>query len=254
MSIILKENEWSEKMIRDRNIGTKPSETLRRVARYYLDSGYSKSDTRKKLELFFIQCNPELPLPKWSSLLDRAVTSAVKTPAADIDGIVITKPEIEKIKSLSGKQLQRLAFTILCLAKYHYAYNPESNFWVNTQNKDIMSMANVNTSIRRQGLMFKTLRDAGMIQFSKKVDNTNVRVCFAEEGDEEIVITDFRNLGYQYLKLIGDDYFECENCGITTKIKNPGVGRSQKYCPSCAVEIAIQQKVNFAMRRNMVVS
>ncbi len=41
MNIILKENEWAEKMIQDRSLGKKPYQTLYRVARYYLDSGYS---------------------------------------------------------------------------------------------------------------------------------------------------------------------------------------------------------------------
>jgi len=43
MNIILKENEWAEKMIQDRSLGKKPYQTLYRVARYYLDSGYSKT-------------------------------------------------------------------------------------------------------------------------------------------------------------------------------------------------------------------
>ena len=35
MSIVLKENDWAEKMIQSKSLGKKPSETLRRVARYY---------------------------------------------------------------------------------------------------------------------------------------------------------------------------------------------------------------------------
>ena len=116
-----------------------------------------------------------------------------------------------------------------------------------------MALANINTSIKRQGLMYWTLREAGMVQFSKKVDNTNVKVCFVEDGETILHITDFRNLGYQYLMYHGEPYFECANCGITTKISNPDNKRRQKYCNECAAKIHLQQRVASVMRhRNAV--
>lgn len=249
MSIILRENEWAEKMIQSRDIGKKPSETLYRVARYYLDAGYKKSDVRKKLDVFLLQCEPTASLPKWASALDYAVNRASKYEAINIQSIKITKPEIERINSLDGKQIKRLAFTLLCLAKYWQVVIPNGDYWVNTQDNEIMSMANINTSIKRQSMMYWTLRENGMIQFSKKIDNTNVRVCFVEDGETAIEISDFRNIGYQYLKYQGEPYFECANCGITVKYNDPVKGRKQKYCKSCASEIAMQQRINSVMRR-----
>ena len=107
-------------------------------------------------------------------------------------------------------------------------------------------------------MMYSSLEHQGLIQFSRIVNNTSVRVCFVDnEGDAEIKITDTRNIGYQYLKYMGEPYFECTNCGIVTKIKSPGVGAKQKYCKDCAISIAIQQSVNSVMRgralsKNMV--
>ena len=73
MSIVLKENEWAEKMIISSELGKKPSETLRRVARFYLDKGFPISDVRRKLEAFIIQCNPVASLPKWSTTIEYAI-------------------------------------------------------------------------------------------------------------------------------------------------------------------------------------
>lgn len=249
MSIVLKENEWAEKMIQSRTLGKKPSETLYRVARYYMDNGYSKKEARNKLDAFLIQCEPTSSLPKWSDALDYATNRASKYEAINIDYIEITKPEMDKIDALSGKQIQRLAFTLLCLAKYWQVVIPNGDYWINNKDNEIMSMANINTSIKRQGLMYWTLREAGMIQFSRKVDNTNVRVCFVEDGEVVCRVSDFRNLGYQYLKYHGEPYIECQNCGITTKINDPAKGRKQKYCKTCATEIAVQQRVNSVMRQ-----
>lgn len=245
----MRENEWAEQMIQSRTLGKKPSETLYRVARYFLDEGYTKSEVRKKLDVFLIQCEPTASIPKWSDSLDYALNRALKYEAVNIKSITITKAEMERINALETKQVKRLAFTLLCLAKYWHIIMPNGDYWVNTQDSEIMSLANINTSIKRQSLMYWTLREEGLIQFSKKVDNTNVKVCFVEDGEPELVVSDFRNLGYQYLKYCGEPFFECENCGITVKYNDPVKGRKQKYCKSCAAEIATQQKVNYAMRK-----
>ena len=251
MTIVLNEHEWAEEMIASRSLGKKPYETLSRVAKYYLDKNYSKKDTRALLDSFLVQCDPTVSLPRWSDTLDYAVAKALKYDAIKIDCINISAPEMKKIKNLKGRQLQRIAFTLLCLSKYWRAVNPDSDGWVNNKDSEIMRMANVNTSIKRQSLMYHTLHEEGFIRFSKKIDNTNVKVCFEEEGDICLSITDFRNLGYQYLKYNGDpNYFECENCGITEKIRNPKNGRRKKYCSECAVEIATKQRVNSIMKRS----
>lgn len=245
MTIVLNEHEWVEDMIESHSLGIKPFETLSRVARYYIDKGYSKRDTRKTLDTFLVQCEPSASLPKWDRTLDRAVERATKRPAINIDGIKITKAEMQQIDSLKGKQMRRLAFTLLCLAKYWDAVNHQGSFWVNSKDSDIMRMANIKTSIKRQSEMYFKLKEERMIQFSKKVDNTNVRVCFVAPGNTAMVVTDFRNLGYQYLKYHGEPYFECQNCGITIKMNS----NSQKYCAQCYEEEHLRQRVNSIMRR-----
>lgn len=246
--IVLNEHEWAKEMIASRSLGKQPFETLRRVAKYYLDKKYSKKEVRKMLDNFLIQCEPTASLPKWSDTIDYAIKRASKYNAIKIDYITITKPELKIIKNLNGVQIKRLAFTLLCLAKYWDAVNKQGDHWVNSKDCDIMRMANINTSIKRQSAMYHQLNELELIQFSKKVDNTNVRVCFITDGEPVMQISDFRNLGYQFLKHCGEPYFECCNCGVTEKVLNPKSGRKQKYCRSCAVEVAMQQNVNSVMK------
>ena len=247
MTIVLNEHEWAEGMINSRSLGAKPYETFCRIAKYYIDKNYSKRETRKMLDTFLLQCDPTASLPKWADMLDYAVNRATKYNAIMIDHIGISKTELAKIDSLEGTQLRRLSFTLLCLAKYWDIVNPNGDHWVNSKDTEIMRMANINTSIKRQSSMYHTLNELGLIRFSKKIDNTNVRVCFIDNGEKALEVSDFRNLGYQYLKYKGEPYFECENCGLTTKIKT-GKGRKQKYCQDCAIEIQMQQIVNSVMR------
>ena len=228
MSIVLRENDWAAMMVKGCTLGKKPSETLRRVARYYMDTcGTSPEVTRKKLDLFLLQCDPTASIPKWSAALDY---------------------EMKRIDSLEIKQHRRLAFTLLCLSKYWGMVTGKHDGWVNSKDNEIMAMANIRTSIKRQSAMYGTLNELGMIQFSRKVDNTNVRVCFAEDGKEVMRITDLRNLGYQYLMYHGEPYFTCPNCGITTKVANGGNKRNQKYCQECASILRMQQNIDSVMR------
>lgn len=249
MSIILNEYDWAEQMIERHELGKKPIETLSRIAKYYIENKYSKPETRKRLEIFISQCDQSASPAQWSDVLDRVVRSANKYPLIKLDGIYIFDSELKKIESLQGRQIKRLAFTLLCVAKYWDAANEDNNHWVNTPDREIMQMANINTSIKRQSLMFAQLRECGFIRFSKKVDNLNVQVIVIDDdGSGGLYINDFRNLGYQYLKYCGEPYFQCVNCGLTVKLQDPCKGRRQKYCPSCAVELHTKQKVDSVMR------
>ncbi len=249
MSIVLNEYDWAERAIKDKVLGKKPYETLSRVAKYYTYKNYSRKEVRRLLDEFLLQCEPAASLVTWSDTLDNAVKGASKYPLIIIDNIDITAPEMERIEALQGKQVRRLAFTLLCIAKYMHAVSNVTNYWVTTPDNEIMKMANISTSIKRQSGMFGQLKDEGLIRFSKQIDNLSVQVLFAEEGDVVLKVTDFRNLGYQYMKYYGEPYFECAQCGLTDKIKNPSKGRPPKYCPRCAVEIQTIQKVNYVMRR-----
>lgn len=248
MTIVLNETEWARNMIEQRSMGKKPFETLSRIARFYLDKNYPKQDVRRFLESFVIQCDPVASIPKWSDTIEYALKRAMKYDAIKVDYIAITQPEMECIESLAGAQTKRLAFTLLCLAKYWNIVNPNGDNWVNTKDSDIMRMANISTSIKRQSQMFHELNAKGMIRFSKKVDNTNVRVCFIQDGEGVMQVSDFRNLGYQYLKYHGGPFFECQNCGAITRYNNPSHGGKQRYCKECAVEVAAQQRINSVMR------
>ena len=248
MSIVLNEYDWAERAIKDKALGKKPYETLSRVAKYYTYKNYSRREIRRLLDEFLLQCEPTASLVTWSDTLDSATKYAAKYPLIMIDEVIVTKPEMDKIDALPGKQLRRLAFTLLCISKYLYAVSESTNYWVNTPDNEIMQMANINTSIKRQSSMFGQLKDAGMIRFSKQIDNLSVQVLFAEAGDVALRVTDFRNLGYQYMKYHGEPYFECSHCGLTEKIKSATPRRPQKYCAQCAVEIRTRQNVNSVMR------
>lgn len=267
MAIILNEYEWAEKMIHDRDLGKRPSETLSRVAKYYYENRYSKREIRKLLDQFLIQSNPDASLFHWSDTLDKIAKNASKYPIIQIDYIPVTEKELELIKHLDTSSTQRLAFTLLCVSKYWDLVSDRNNHWVNSPDKEIFSMANITASSKLQDLMYGKILNAGLIRLSKKIDNLNVQVLFQDnDSDPVLMIKDFRNLGYQYMKYLGGPYFECEHCGKTVKMKehrqyqsrkrdchHNGRGRRQRYCPACASEVKTQQNINSVMRQRKII-
>lgn len=250
MSIVLNERDWAMDMVERSDIGKKPSETLRRVARMYLDDGLRPDMVKRKLSDFIIRSNPKANIYSWDDAVSRAIASAQKYEAIHIDKITVSKTEMEAIDSLGKKQLCRFAFTLLCLAKYWDLVRHTDDHWVFNKDNEIMQLANINTSVKRQSTMYFILREFSMIEFSKMVDNTNVRVRFVDNGEPVMQITDIRNLGYQYMMYHGEPYFVCDNCGITAKMSDKPNGRHRKYCKECAVEVAVQQRVNSVMRKH----
>ncbi|WP_278864180.1 hypothetical protein [Leyella stercorea] len=239
--IILNEREWVENAIQERTIGKKPTETLYRIAKYYFEEGYSKKDVRRFLDNFLLQCDQRAMVYEWGDRLDKIANWASKNKLIVIDYISISETEMQKIDELftESRTLPRLAFTLLCIAKFK-SITSNADGWVNNNDSEIMALANIKASVKFRSNLFSQLRDKGLISFSRQVDNTSVKICFMDDNKSEAIrVSDFRNLGNQYLKYKGEAFFECENCGITTK-----KGKSckpRKYCPDCSKIVQARQ-------------
>lgn len=239
-NIVLNERACAEYALDNLSLGAKPIETLGRVARYYYSIGYKKKDIGSLLEDFMLKCDPAINIVKWQAAIDRQVSNADKYELIDISGISITRAEIDKIQQIDGKLLQRLMFTMLCLAKYGNAVNPQNNNWVNKKDKEIFSLANISLTTKRQSLMINDLWTMQYIGFSRVVDNININVKIIDDSSPTVLyISDFRNLGNQYMRYCGEKYIECECCGKVVK-ENHG---KQHYCNECAIEIDRQKSL-----------
>lgn len=248
MTIVLNEKEYAENALRQKTLGAKPFETMCRVAKYYMNEDIPKKEVRDKLDGFLLSCSPGASLPKWSDTLDYAIAAAGRQQFVVEDHIPVTKSEFSVIRAVSGTQTQRLAFTLLCLAKYWKLVNPKADGWVNNADAEIMKIANINTSVKRQCAMYHTLRDEGLIRFSRKIDNTNVQVLFACDDEELFGVSDFRNLGYQYMIFLGDPrYTRCRRCGAAVRdasILKDGTkksGRKPESCSFCAQKTGMKR-------------
>lgn len=253
MNYSLNEFEDAQRYLSERLLEEDDDNQLRVIARYYMDEGCTRELAREKVCEFVCMCGESASLNYWSDKIDLAIKRAKKTPLIEADYISVSKAELNRIATLDGVRLQRLAFTLLCLSKYKGMRKENNDHWICVPDKDIFAMANIKVSLRKQASLYRTLMLSGFIRLPEDNNSISMQILFADDNadaDSEIKVFKMRNLGYQYLKYLGGPYFECSNCGVTVKHRNDpdGKGRPQKYCDECAALIQAQQKTEFVMR------
>lgn len=233
--IILNEKQYARRCLEENSLGENTYITLSIIAKYYyFDCGYKKKKIKELLIKFLsknlITFHREEKM--WVENIEKIVNKINKQKLYEISGVKITKSEIVKIQTLQNKLLEKLAFTMLCLAKFHNAKNENNNGWVTTLGKELLNLANINCPQSRLNIHINNLYEAGLLDLPLRCDNTNCRINFIDnDGDEELFVSDFRNLGFEYLLYCGENYIRCAECGALTKgTKN----KRKKYCNKCS--------------------
>ena len=231
MEIILDERAWCENMLSNFSIGQNPAGTLNRLAKYYYSQGFRRTGISRRLEDFILRCNPSANMMRWQEIVDSCTNQADRRPLIYIEAVYVTQAELDLIAGLSGRMIQKLMFTLICLARYRNLINPRNDSWVGYDCKDIFKMANVQMTRARQFALINDLIQLGLLQTNRVVDNVSVRVaCINDQSEAVMGVTDFRNLGNQYCNHVSGGYIECEHCGLTIKSNSS----AQKYCKDCA--------------------
>lgn len=234
--IILNEKEYAEECLKNKTINNKPFITLSVLAKYYYHYyGYRKKKITELLADYMDKYYPHYSSNKssWDENIEKLATNAGKFTLFEIDGVWITKAELETIQNIHNKVLERLGFTMLCLAKLNNIKNPQNQGWVNDDAKEIFSLARISCSVINRYERIGMLNQIGLLEFPKKNDNLSSRVTFInDESDKVLFISDFRELGYEYLKFTQNgNFIRCQDCGIL--IRN-NKSQTKKYCSDCA--------------------
>lgn len=213
---------------------TNPIHNVYLLSRYYYAQGMRQKEVLEKIEDYLRQF-PFLVLPKWQQTVDKIVAKAKGKGLIEIKYVGITEKELAEIAKLRKESLKKLAFTLLCIAKYFNTIRPENNSWVNTPDKDVFRMSDIRTlDCKRQQQLIRELYLLGLIGYSKVVDNVNLQVLFVDAETEPVLhIYQFDDLGYQYLEYVGDpSIVHCKCCGKLIK----KTSCRKDYCDECAVE------------------
>lgn len=232
--IILNEKEFAENCLQKGIGDNNPNFIIFPLAKYYYHHcGFRKKKIISLLIDFLSKYYPRYEMNEytWQSTVERLAGKAGSYPLFEISGIKVTRSEMKIITNIHNKVMERLAFTMLCLAKLGNAKSESNNSWVNENSKEIFNFARISCKADDREIKIGKLWDMGLLEFSKRNDNLNCRVTFINNEDsEELFISDFRELGYEYLKYKGENFIRCAECGILTRGNKTG---TKKYCKNC---------------------
>lgn len=246
--IVLNEKEYAEECLKNKTIDDKPFYTLSILAKYYYYCfGYRKKKITELLIDFMEKAYPRYSCNKtmWDENIEKIAKNVGRYTLYEIDGVWITKAELKTIENIKNKVLERLAFTLLCLAKLANIKNPNNTGWVNNDAKEIFTLARISCSVSNRYERLGELHQLSLLEFPKRIDNLSCRVTYINDDSEKVLfVSDFRELGYEYLKYKGENFIRCRECGIL--IRNNKAG-TKKYCSKCAAYTPLTTKTIFCI-------
>lgn len=240
MNFTLNEVKTAENIINGNTLFSKDkvSKDVMLLARYYKQrTNHTRSEIETML-LNYIASHKIEVTEYWRSLISHCLKNADKFQLSEIDSIPVTEMEISKIEELGDDNLERLAFTMLVLAKFAYekarnSDKPNPDYWFFAQYKEILDKSNIKVGKDRHdrrayGLnCIGELKRRGYIQTTKSCDSTGIKYLHVCEDEILYEVKDLRDLGDDYKRV--PKTFRCVDCNkVVVRSSN-----RQCRCPSC---------------------
>ena len=176
----------------------------------------------------------------------KAINSAKKVGLKRVDHIYITESELDFISKLDDIKLEKIAFVLLALAKYHNEVSGEDNNMVYLKLSEVKNMARINMNRIDFEYFYANLYDKGVLQHNNSPVSTIQIVDFVSDNlDDKIAFelaeVDYLELAYVYLswKNNGKGYARCTKCN---RLMRQSKTKPRKYCEECAKEVLTEQK------------
>lgn len=166
-------------------------------------------------------------------VLDKCIRGAEKRQWTEIDKIIITQEELDKILKLNDDKQERIAFTLLADAKYNKAcgkYDFDVSF-LSINQLFILSRVVVPRSERNLFLSF--LYDKDFVKRNTNPSFKGMMLNYVSGSDDNVGIkldeNNYKELAFTYMNWKYGGYKECEKCGRLIKIK-----KNTQYCKECS--------------------
>ena len=231
MDLILNEKQYIEKMLELGDCSPKDlGASIALLTRYMYQEKYTQKEIYNGIEKFASKVDSDFDINNWYSFIDKCIGKAKKRDLLNIDYIPITQKELDTIKEIKNPARERLAFTLLVIAKFNNLKSETNNNWINYSMDVYFNLARVTCKVDDRPYMIYDLKELGLVEVSKKITRFNIRITFVDnESDPVLKITDMRELGYQYQNLGPKSKIKlCKRCGKPYKVKYSKGG--SPYC------------------------
>ena len=251
MPVILNEEEYAKRIIDTGEVGNKPTSTLFLLSRKKKKKmEYGEKKTEKELNQFMVNNYKNYIPAQWEDIIEDIAKKGKKYKLQKIDYIGITQKELDKISKVCNLKYEKLLFTMLCYAKLYNHLSETNNSWVNTDIRELYKIARVTVKYRNDKFLYlNDLEAAGLISFSNKNDNLNMKINFVDQFTDYVLkVDDFRELGYIYQQYTNNGSFtNCKECGRLIKKTN----NKCLYCNDCKVLISARQKRDWDLKNRI---
>lgn len=237
--LIMNEVKDAENIINKKTNNYTPGVAIGVLAKYYIKKkNMNFLEAKDAIKSTLISNWPCINLFEWNERIDKAIKNAKKFPLKEINEIPITQDEVKIINSIPVKRHQRLAFALLVIAKFNYMVFGHE--WVNNSIDEINIVAGIKwNNINSKYYDIHELYLKKLILFSKKPDNTSMKVLYIDKrnvDDVAIKVKSFNNAGSIWAKYNNANYKFCIDCGTPFKVS--GESRRRKIrCDECQHEI-----------------
>ena len=253
MKIVLDEYVVLDKALNDGIVDNRPTLTILVLAKHYLGEGCERDRVIFNINNFMCKHYQGYIFANWQKTIRNIVDKVNRRGdfnLVNIKEVMIYKEELNVVKSISNLKFERLAFTLLVYAKIYNILNKNNTNWVNAEFKDVLNDTGMRISRYDGALMVYELKKKGLLQPSRIVDSTNIKVLFAEdEGDVAFKVSHFDNIiDYYYQWLEPEKYMNCEVCNVPVK----KTSNRRRYCNKCGREKQLDwQRESMSKIRNV---
>lgn len=192
------------------------------LSKYLFSIGKNKDEVKAELIGFCENHEKYFNIDEWYKIINTTIKLSQNGKLVSDKIVSITENELILISQLEKLNEQKVAFVLLVLYKFH----GHKKFEVSIE--DLYKLCKLNLNSKTKLEILQSLTSKEMIDITM---GSKRWVKFAEKkGAPLIIIKNFDDFIYEYLKYIGDvGYGNCDECGKAIKITS----NRKKNCTDC---------------------
>lgn len=212
-----------------------PEETIRDLARYnHHVMGMKKEDNYDAILNYMTRNCVDFYEEKYFKIIYRNIASAKKYKFRNIESVIITQSEIDRIASLNDIRKEKIAFVLLATAKYYNSVSADNNNRMYISMSDLFKLARVAIPSKERAKYLYFAYEEGIL-IEHTFVGTNLKIVGFVDDNSEATMTlgedDYKELAYTYLNYKNGGYKHCKGCGRLFKMHKGAPGRL--YCKEC---------------------
>lgn len=214
-------------------------EIINMLARYnYFIRELEYETNRQNIKSFIDAALSNVDMNEFANVVSMAVKNAPKHPISNVNEIIITKNEIEIIKSLNDIKQEKILFVILAIAKYNYIiYDGKYGYAAFCKYSDLFKMARVTVPIKDRAYFMQFVTQTGLIEIPNSPATISLKPTFVD-NDSKCAIklgeVEFKDLAYAYMAYKEPHKFRrCTTCGKYFRRKKDENGNEVQKCRDC---------------------